>query len=417
MNIVYKQTTPVLGSTYTGNKGYAMQLCLTNGLKKDGTLDETMELSVAKIAVDSLKSFILEDKNANTFFFGHNDIIKRCQCLECIEEEGKHGGASGLLVRFVNMLSDEIAKWMKAENIKRDITICTWAYLETENAPVKEVNGKLVPYNETVIPRENVAIRTAPIFLNWYYPMTSDKQTHPTKNIIDEWSVLTDNLMIWTYEDSFGAYLWYVPTTRTWSENLPYFKENNLSYVMLQDNYSGYGSWQADLRTYVGSKMLWNVELDVEELKDEFLNLYFGNTAAPYVKQMMEKFDERNEWLSENVSNFTVYTPIASSVSWNITEWYSAEFMEECISLIEQAIIEMQRDRTISAEMSNYYYKHLCSAIATPYYMVLSNYNMYYGEKGKTEFAQKFFQYAEMAQILRISENYFLSTYKTQFGL
>lgn len=422
MGTVYRQSTPVLGSQYKGTKGYAMQLNLTSGITEDGKLDETMEVSVAKIALESLKTFIQDDPTADVFFFGHNDSQVRCRCEKCRDAELKYGGASGILVRFMNVLSDEIGKWMQQENIDREITLATWAYLETEEAPVKEVSeGVYEAVDESVVPRDNVAIRTAPIFLDWYYSMQDEmqlKKNGESAKILEKWSALTDNLMIWTYEDSFGAYLWYTPTMRTWSENLNYFKEKGLSYVMLQDNYSGYGSWQTDMRTYVGSKMLWNPSYDIDALKEEFMLHYFGADAAPLVKQMMDKFDERNTYLADTLGEaFTIYTPTAAAVSWDITEWYSAEFMEECMELVQNAVNKVNANTEISADMRNMYLKNLASVAATPEYMVLSNYEAYYGNIGKTDFARKFFEHCEHAGILRIAENYLLNDYKSGFGL
>ena len=93
------------------------------------------------------------------------------------------------------------------------------------------------------------------------------------------------------------------------------------------------------------------------------------------------------------------------------------EFMEECMSLIETAREKMQNDGSLSAEKKKIYGKHLSSAAATPEYMVLSNYSAYYGSSGKTDFARKYFGHCDDAGVLRIAEQYFLSEYRSQFGV
>ena len=321
---------------------------------------------------------------------------------------------------FVNMLSDEIGKWMKAEKIDKDITISAWAYLQTEDAPIKEVDGEMVPYHEAVIPRDNVVIRTAPIFLNWYYPMTSEKQTHSTKTILEDWGVLKDEgMMIWTYEDTYGGLLWYTNTMRTWKENLAHFKKHNLSYVMMQDNYNGHGSWQVEMRTYVGSKMLWNPNADQDALVEEFLYHYFGEKGAPVVRSFMDKMNERNAWLEQNVASFSIYTPYSSGACRNMTEWYSKALMEESMQMFKDAITANNKDGSITGEMRNLYNKHLAQALIIPEFIVLTSYKKYYddGDIGLKRFATDFFTHCATAGVKMVAEWQTIEDYKKQFAL
>ena len=397
--------------------GTICQPNLLNGMTEEGTLDESMEVSVAKIALESLKTFILDDPDATVFFFGYNDWEVYDRTPESVAAEEKYGGQSGILIRFMNMLSSEIEEWMAENNIDREITLATFAYLHTKRAPVEEDgSGGWKAVDPSVIPAENVAIRLAPIELDWYYSVNDENQLEEYRELIEQWTYITDNFMVWTYETNFGNYLFYYPSMRQWSDNLRYFRDIGATYMMMQDNYHGYGSWQAEMHTYVASRLLWNPDRKVQPLIDEFLYHYFGEKGAAAVAEMMQIYDEQFALLQADYEDFWVPFRDDSGTTLMNPDYFPISLLERAESLIEDAIAANASDPDITDRERTLYDRHLTSALLTPQAMILHNYAAYYSGS-KTPYAAEFITNAEYVGVLALSEVKTLIQYKAELGL
>lgn len=403
------------GITLEENGVKPAQLCLTNGITDDGLMDDTEEVTTLKVALESFKKFINEtmDTGEDFFFFGQNDYRSaRCQCDRCLKSAEENGGYAGINIRFINCLMREIKKWLKSEGIKRDIRIGTFAYQFTQNAPVrKNGGGSYSPVNDTVIPDDDVYIRMA-IYGDEYYAWTDEKQEAEVRNKFETWSAVTENLMAWTYEMNAYEYLWYFPTVNRFAQNIRDFKENGIIYAMLQDNYNGYGSWQADMNTYVGSKLLWNPYRSTEELIDEYLSLYYG-MAAPFVKQMIDGFNAHYELLANKDNDWKMGMLLCEELY--RSEYYSADLLENMIKIINDGIDAVENS-DLSREEKDKLVLKLRKVRLTPSSMLLKNYGSYYVGDRKP-FAQYFFAECEACGVQRITETLTMEQYKADYGL
>lgn len=405
------------GNTIRDSAGTICQPNLTNGMTDSGELDESMDVSVAKVALESLKQFILDDPSAKVFFFGYNDWEVYDKTERSVEAAEKYGGQSGILVRFMNMLSREIEEWMAENNMDREITLATFAYLHTKEAPVEpDGSGGWKAVDPSVIPDENVAIRLAPIELDWYYSVNDPNQLAEYSELIEQWTYITDNFMVWTYETNFGNYLFYYPSMRQWSDNLRYFRSIGATYMMMQDNYHGYGSWQAEMHTYVASRLLWNPDYKVQPLIDEFLLHYFGAKGAAAVAEMMQMFDEHFAMLQADYEDFWVPFRDDDGTTLMNPDYFPIELLARAETLIQDAIAANEEDPDINDRDRGIYDRHLASALLTPQSMILHNYAAYYSGS-KTPYAAEFISNAEYVGVLALSEVKTLIQYKAELGL
>lgn len=405
------------GETIRDSAGTICQLNLTNGITDDGKLDETMDVSVAKVALESLKKFILDDPEANVFFFGNNDWRVYDMSPRSQQMAELYGGQSGILIRFVNVLADEITKWAKENGIDREITIACWAYLQTVEAPVKEDGkGGYEAVHESVIPRENVAVRFAPIGLDMYYPVYHEENAKNVDASISKWTYICDNFMVWSYETNFGNYLHYYPSMRQWSDNLKYYRDIGVTYMMMQDNYHGFGSWQADMHTYVASKLLWNPDEKVQPLIDEFLYHYFGEQGSKKVAEMMQLFDDQFALLQAEEPDFWMpFRDDDGSTLYN-ADYFPITLLEKAEDLMEEAIAENAKDTSISGSTRALYKKNLTKALITPQFMILQNYSKYYSGS-HIAYASEVIKNAEYVGVVSLSETTLLVSYKGALGI
>ncbi|MFW6059456.1 MAG: DUF4838 domain-containing protein [Phycisphaeraceae bacterium] len=72
-------------------------------------------------------------------------------------------------------------------------------------------------------------------------------------------------------------------------QTIPYFVEHNLNAINAESN----ANWGAQtLGFYVATRMMWNVDVDVDAIVDEYFDKLFGSAAAP-MRRLHAQFDEK----------------------------------------------------------------------------------------------------------------------------
>ncbi len=226
------------------------QLCLTNP-------------DVLRIAIESVEQWIDKHPDATILSVSQNDRYGWCECDRCRRVEEEEGGAhSGPLLRFVNALAAEI------EKKHTDKLIDTLAYQYTEDPPAK------------ARPRRNVRIRLCPIAACEAHPYGKCPYDAYFMKNLRAWSKITDQLYVWHYNTNFAHYLLPFPDFDELIADIPMYRQHGVVGLFMEGAVSkGGGAENAELRSYVMAKMLWDVKADANKLIDEFLDGYYGKAA------------------------------------------------------------------------------------------------------------------------------------------
>ena len=106
-----------------------------------------------------------------------------------------------------------------------------------------------------------------------------------------EWSEICATSLPWDYApicQLFNAF----PDLHVLQPNLQLYRKYGVKGVMIQGNFShGGGGVMAELEAYVQAKLLWNPDIDVKNVINEFLVGYFGQASVPisrYLDMMHE---------------------------------------------------------------------------------------------------------------------------------
>ena len=288
-----------------GDNGWTLDLL--NGITEDGKLDESMEVSVAKIVVEEMKKDIIAHPEVEYFTFEQEDgefyytYENQPQKQRILDKYTR----SGILIRFCNVLADVLQSWANKELNGRKINISTFAYGYTMYPPLKKEKGELVPIDETVIPRDNVVIKIA-LTGNKYYSLLDPKQDQKVLESLNYWKIIAKKLMFWSYEANYFDYLWYLPFLNRIGKDIACFKELGVEYIMVEGIWESANNWCDMIKSFMYSKLFWNIHLDVESLLDEYLNAYYGQYAK-YIKRFMYFMET---WFQEKEkANPVVVTP------------------------------------------------------------------------------------------------------------
>jgi hypothetical protein len=106
------------------------------------------------------------------------------------------------------------------------------------------------------------------------------------------WSRVTDRLYIWDYVVNFTHYVQPHPNFAVLGPNIRTLVEHNALGIMEQGQYQCRGGEFAELRAYVLAKLLWDPNLETDEIVDDFMSGYYGRSGA-YVGRYFDLLQSR----------------------------------------------------------------------------------------------------------------------------
>jgi hypothetical protein len=208
---------------------------------------------------------------AHYWSVSQNDNFLACQCDECKKISEEYGGESGLMIWFVNRVAA----------LFPDKVISTLAYQYTRSAP------------SHIRPLPNVNIMLCTIECNRSKPIADDPSSASFVKDIKDWTKLTQNILIWDYVVQFRNYISPFPNLHVLQPNLQFFADKGCR-LMFQQGSSQSLSEFVDLRSYMIAKLLWNPDLDIDEIQKDFIYGYYGS-AAHFISEYIDLLHEELE--------------------------------------------------------------------------------------------------------------------------
>ena len=261
---VYFEKHPEWYSLVKG-KREPKQLCLANAEMKAEYIKETLKR-------------LREDSTADFIQVSQNDWRGYCTCEKCKAMMAEDGGApSGPYLRFANDVAEAVEK--EFPNVRID----TFAYQFTRKAPTKTK------------PRSNVVVRLCDIECDFARPLDKPLPPHKAsfaKDLADWHRVAGGNLFIWDYLANFHSYMMPHPNINSIAPNIRLFAENGAVGVFEQGDALCSAGTFATLRHYVTAHLLWDPKDDEKRLMDEFMEGYYGKSAAPFLKKFIAVIEE-----------------------------------------------------------------------------------------------------------------------------
>ena len=391
------------------------EFCYTNGITDTDEFDENDTDSLAAKLVQLSKDAILSNDKATNIMFGQPDNGDWCDCEDCAESLRRNGTRSGTLIVLMNAVAKEVKEWMAENGIDRDIKFITFAYWKTLDAPVQLIDGEFVPYNDNVVCRDDVGIKYA--HMTCSYHTLNDPNCSSTQaayNRLLQWSTVTKNLYIWDYATNYTDHFYWYPNFNSIAANIKLYRDIGVEALMTQgaphvENY--YQNW---IENYVLSKLMWNPELDVNEIVREFNRYYFGEQSARAVDAFFELMQYHYATLDDEMHTF--HNELYDTVGFKDPEHYPIAFLERACTLIEDEIARVEADTTLSEADKYRQTDKLYQVLIHPMYMILDNYDAYFND-GKKDYARSVFAICDRLGIMYYGENLSIATLKTEYGV
>lgn len=269
------------------------QLCLTNP-------------DVLKIVVDGLRERMRERPNAQYWSVSQNDTFSPCECDACRAIDSTEGSNSGSVLSFVNRVAEQFP----------DKVISTLAYQYSRAAP------------KQIIPRDNVNIMLCSIECNRSRPLETDSSSASFRKDVEDWTKLTNNIYLWDYVVQFRNLMSPFPNLRVLQPNIRYFVKSGVTAMFEQGSGSMPNEFK-ELRTYLIAKLMWNPDINVDSLMNDFLKGYYGK-AAPFIREYIDTMHDALQASGEDLGIYGFPLPSKNG-------YLSASNMDRYVKLFDKA--------------------------------------------------------------------------------
>ncbi len=236
--------------------------------------------AVLELVVEELGRRMREQPVALYWSVSQNDTYLPCTCAACRAVDEAEGSPAGSLLRFVNQVAARFP----------DKVISTLAYQYSRPAP------------RVTRPLPNVNIMLCSIESNRSQPIAADPRDTTFVRDLRDWSRLTSNILLWDYVIQFRNLVSPFPNLRVLQPNLQFFAGQGVMAVFEQGLPIFKGEF-AELRAYLLAKLLWNPDLDLDALLDDFLAGYYG-AAAPFLRAYIDHLHDALADSGEDLSCF-----------------------------------------------------------------------------------------------------------------
>ncbi len=242
---------------------------------------------ILPIAVENARKAILADKkNAKYIHIGQKDNSNYCHCENCEALYEKYGSISAPTIIFTNAFADAL------DDEFPDFTFTFYAYGETDRPP----QDLSLRCNENVVPvlcglhkacRSHLLTECGAqdgneTFMNLF----GDNEATIAEDFAN-WVKIADRTYIYDYTINFLNCTQFFSNFETLQPTMQYMHEIGITGYVYNCGDGHYAAFN-DLRNYLLSKLQWDVNCDVEYHMTDFLNAYYGEDAAPYIREILD---------------------------------------------------------------------------------------------------------------------------------
>ena len=265
--------------------------------------------------------------------FTMQDNTSWCKCDACKDVLSETGANSTSLIRFINPIAKDFKAWLQTEWPGHEVTIVFFAYYAAEDAPVKEVNGELVPYDDSLVLEDNLAVWVAPLGEAYDYTRSIySEQNKRMRNLFEQWAVLSQKFYVWVYDTNFNNYLTWYDTFGALQELYQYLRDVGTEYVLNQGQMGATAKTSFDsLKAALNYKLMWNADMNVNAFINRFFDAWYGEASA----DMKAYYNSYRSWLEyiKAEKNFSGYM----SFNGYTTSHYPQEKLNEWMGYINNA--------------------------------------------------------------------------------
>ncbi|MBQ7257207.1 MAG: DUF4838 domain-containing protein [Abditibacteriota bacterium] len=273
--------------------------------------------------------------NDDSYHISPMDGVPLCDCPKCNELDEKEGTKAATLIKALNTICERVEKDFP------DKKIMTLAYNDYYAPP------------KTIKPHKNLIIQICSDHADWVYPYLTYDETDYFLSGLKKWISTGCETITWNYTLDFDHFLMPYANYQKVAKDLKILRNCGVTDVFLQGNYLPGIQSDGYMKTWVFSKLMWNPDLNVKDLKKDFIYGYYGKAAKP----IMEYENMLDDLYIKNHKNLVVHPKeeykhsenpliLEGGACWADEELYTKEFVEKSMVLMDKALSLADNEET-----------------------------------------------------------------------
>lgn len=308
------------------------------------------------------------------FRIGHADSLSWCTCDACKASEKKYGANAASVIIFANELAKRMDEWLATDEGKpyaRDyrITVLGYGPSSTLRPPAvyDESTEKWKPSSNDVICHNRVVPWFAPLEINYNYTIF-EKQNQEYLNYFYGWDSLCDEMSLYLYSTNYKYFL----TPTAFFEQLQGMYQLGAAaggYFVFdlgqRLQVGGVTAWHV-FKSYLISKLSWNVNLDIDQLTKQFFEGYFGVGA-----DSMMDFYQSYRVHAEYTVNYVYSAGVSVYMPMNDVRYWPKNILDQWNGYVETALSEIEVLKRVDPNAYQQYYDRITLERISLYYLMV----------------------------------------------
>lgn len=243
---------------------------------------------VLDVAISNGREAILNcaRETSKYIHIGQKDNQNYCHCETCEAIYDKYGSVSAATILFTNAFADAL------DDEFPDFTFTFYSYLETERPPedlTLKCNSNVVP----VLCGLHHACRSHQLTEcgaqdgNETFDNLFVEQEATIAQDFANWVKIADRTFIYDYTINFLNSAQFHSNLETMQSTMKYMYDIGITGFTYTCG-DGHSAAFNELRNYLLCKLQWDVNADVEYHMMDFMNAYYGEAAAEYLKEILD---------------------------------------------------------------------------------------------------------------------------------
>ena len=276
---------------------------------------------VSTLAEKVIEAF-LEKPNVDMYFFTNADTIEGCKCEGCKEVQEKYSAFSAGNILFFKDVIPIIEERLIELNDPRADTfkLVMFAYNASLAPPVtvetlEDGTTKYV-YDDIFEMKKHGGVYIAHIQGTFSLSL-EDPRNKSLKEVMNKWAQIT-NILMWPYDTNFYNYLYCYDTVGALQDFYRLAKELNCEWIMHQgQSYQTSTTGWSHLKVYLESKLMWDVDKNVDELIERFFKAMYGSQS----QQVLNVFRSYHIYTEYQVNNLYMGTGVFAHTVYERSLW------------------------------------------------------------------------------------------------
>ncbi len=383
----YQSAHPSWYFTFTDSYGKSRtDICPTAG--GNATEFNAMVDALASGMLDQIRSDLEGSENICLSIEDCGDATNPCKCSRCQLYASVYGdaGFSAAWIELMNAVNAKVRESLPAGKV---VNIAFLAYRLTINAPVNDDLSLMKRYDfssdsavetgEYLKCDEGVTAWVAPISAlyaeNFNFADNADELLN-----IKKWLKLSDSVYIWLYGTNFKYYMYPYNTWKASAENYKILYDLGVKSVWSQSNETEATAF-SDLKGYIDSKFMIDVNADYETVLDSYFTNYFG-VAGEKMREMFDAIVANCEAIEANNSGLGrgIYDELEKTTgSWlwkKTTSCWTESVLQDLVTLCNEAKTLVNDDATLSDEQKTAILDRITKESLFPRYVLKNVYSV-----------------------------------------